>query len=132
MIEKNYIINFVKKIIENGDSQNREATRKMILNLQEYLSLTKSLSEEDSKGLERVIDCLDEILTIKEKTGHIVDIGTIFIKERMNEENIEKEKSPVLRKGYINPSKQEKNNTHYSHYESYGSSSCGSVGSSHC
>lgn len=130
MFEREDVVLFINKII-NGDTANRDVIKRNIRQFSEYLQLTKMTTDESLKDLEQLMDCLDEILSLKEKMG-VCDITTMFALKDENKDTIkvlEKVKEEPTYKVLKEDSYREK---HYNHYYSSprytSSSSCSGGG----
>lgn len=116
-MERKDVVDFIKKIIEEGDSSNIDETKNLIESLKDYASGTFGLSEKDEVWLHNICDSIDEIISIREKTGILIDLEN-FNKKSNKKKNEEKPKV-------------KKKERHYSHYEqapsepSSSSSGCG-------
>lgn len=122
MTNESYIIMFIKKIIEDGDLKNKETIKKLVIEFKNYLIATKAINQEQIANILKIIDCLDEILIVKEKTGQTIDIEAIF--------NKEKEIKKLAKQKTIAQPSSTYDDSHYNHYHSYSSSGCGSIGGS--
>jgi len=110
------IIEFVNKIINIKEVKEEE----ILTNLKgfvNYLKLTKMADDQTLKCLNHILDCLPEIIRLKNKIGYL-DVNMLFKEEEKN--NITKsdeKKAKEIVKKY-----EEK---HYHHYHQSSSSSCG-------
>lgn len=108
MFDEPEIIEFINRII-NFQDISVEEIKENIKKFYEYLVLTKMCEDCVLEKILKIIDCLDEILALKNKLGYI-DIGSLLIEPETPKKKIKK---PVDKK-------------HYGHYESSEhSSSCG-------
>lgn len=119
MFENDNVVEFVNKIINNSQEEDKEIG----VNLEkfkEYLKLTKMGDDDITCWLDRVIACLPEIMALKKK---IKTINIISIVELKNNNKLKKESKKTLTKKHdenINVVK------HYHHYETVNTSSnCG-------
>ena len=112
------VIEFINRIV-NAEGEKKEV-RTNIIKFRDYLVLTKMTDNETIKKVDKVIQCLDSLLSIKAAIG-VVDVETII-----NAPNTERGKSlkkvPITQARYADK--------HYNHYESSSSSSCGTSSSS--
>lgn len=115
------IIEFINKII-NVDTVKDQDIEKNIKEFSNYLRLTKMVDEKTFKEVDKIVDCLPEILALKQKIGYL-DINIILNKENSIEQ--EKQKTKTKKK---EPQKvyEEK---HYHNYYTTSSSACGGGGS---
>ena len=106
----------------------------MIIQFRDYLELTKSLVEEDRRGINQIIDSIDEIYSIKKKNGKVIDLSDFFHSTSKKElekvscdDKKESEEEKLYRHILDSLDSDSFNEKHYSHYHSYGgySSSCG-------
>ena len=120
MFLRNDIVEFINKII-NVENIQKEDIEKNIKEFYKYLKLTKMADEKTLEVIYKVIDCLPQILILKEKLGTF-DINTFLSEENTTKKTTHKppkEKSTV--KVY-----EEKHYHHYhEHRPSYSGSSCG-------
>ena len=107
MFERQDLIDFVGKII-NQSTQNEE-TKRNLKQFRSYLDLTKMADDNTLSDLDQVIDCTDELLTIKEK------LGSCDIRALLENTASDRSKEKV---------KREQETIHYHNYHSapYGSS----------
>lgn len=142
MFEKKDIIEFLTKIIEKANSDNAKDTKQSISKYKEYLELTTMCDEDTIASIDKVVDCLEELITIKEKTG-ICNIEQMFNKYTDKDTSKKEEKAFVkVKERKFEEPYQEKHYDRYVpvSYDSYSScgssrhvsygSSCGSSGSS--
>ena len=112
----NDVVDFINKIINCEDSQNQNKL-KNIEEFSNYLRLTKMADEETLKCVDKIINCLPEILKLKEKIGYF-DVNTILNEEKEKIDEVDQKKAKQIVKVY-----EEK---HYHHYHDNSSSPCGS------
>lgn len=113
MLDNNYIINFISTIIEN--SNDSKSIKVALTSFYEYLQNTNAVDNDILGSVKKVIECLDEILLIKEKTGMVI-IDKFFAQKNIN--------NRVSNDFY--GTYEEPVNRHYSHYhDNHLSSSCG-------
>lgn len=113
MLDNNYVLNFIHTIIEN--SNEKKSIKVALASFYEYLQNTNAVDNDILGSVKKIMECLDEILLIKEKTGKIV-IDTFF-----ESQSIDNRLSNNFYRTYEEPV-----NRHYSHYhENHSSSSCG-------
>ena len=67
MFERQDLIDFVEKII--NQSIQKEEIKRNLKQFRSYLDLTKMADNHTLSDLDQVIDCINELLTIKEKFG---------------------------------------------------------------
>lgn len=116
MFLRNDIVEFINKII-NVENINKEEIENNIKEFYKYLKLTKMADEKTLKVIDKVVDCLPQILVLKEK------LGTFDINMFLNDKNnLTKTKSS--QKNNVKPTEEK----HYVHYHattpSYTSSNC--------
>lgn len=104
MFERKDLIDFVEKII--NQSTQKEETKRNLKQFRNYLDLTKMADDNTLNDLDQVIDCTDELLTIKEKLGSC-NISTLL-------ENTTSDK----------PKKKAKRKKETIHYHNYHSDVC--------
>ena len=110
------IIEFINKIINSEEIKGEEIAN----NLKEfdnYLKLTKMADEKTLACIEQVINCLPEIINLKNKIGYL-DIN-ILLKEQDKEEIKKSDKRNVKQK----TKKYEEK--HYIHYQDSSADPCG-------
>lgn len=101
MFERQDLIDFVGKII--SQSTQKEETKRNLKQFRSYLDLTKMADDNTLSDLDQVIDCTDELLTIKEK------LGSCDISALLENTTSDKPKKKV---------KREQETIHYHHYHS--------------
>lgn len=134
MFEKKDIIEFLTRIIEKANSDNAKDTKQSISKYKEYLELTTMCDEDTIASIDKVVDCLEELITIKEKTG-ICNIEQMFNKYTDKDANKEEKKDAVkVKERRFEEPYQEKHYDRYvpTSYDTYSgcSSSSRSYGSS--
>ncbi len=111
------ILEFINKIVNNSIISDKENVKENINKFRDYLKLTKMADEQLLTEIDIIIECLEELLIIKNKIGY-VDVSSILesSKEKINGRPLKKSRQSIY------------NQKHYSHYSSSGSSSCGGGG----
>lgn len=119
MFLRNDIVDFINKII-NVENIAKEEIENNIKEFYKYLKLTKMADEKTLKVIDKIIDCLPQILVLKEKLGTF-DINMFLSDINNTTKNKSSQKNTVK-------TNEEK---HYQHYHattpSYESSNCGST-----
>ncbi len=117
------VIEFLNKIINQSDFKDRESVKENIKKFRDYLRLTQMCDEATLAEIDIVLDCINELMTLKRKLGN-VDVTVIF------EGREEKQDKPLK----LEKTRQTKyDQKHYRHYTKASSTSCGtSVSSSSC
>ena len=115
MLDNNYVMNFIHTIIEN--SNEKKSIKVALASFYEYLQNTNAVDNDILGSVKKIMECLDELLLIKEKTGKIV-IDTFF-----ESQSIDNRLSNNFYRTYEEPV-----NRHYSHYHEDHSSSSGGCG----
>lgn len=105
MFERQDLIEFVGKII--NQSTKKEEIKRNLKQFRSYLDLTKMADDNTLSDLNQVIDCTDELLTIKEKLGSC-DISALLEKTTSDK-----------------PKKKVKREQETIHYHNYHSDPCG-------
>lgn len=133
MFDNENVIEFVNKIVNESKEDEKELANN-IKKFKEYLELTKMGDDKVIEWLNRVITCLPELISLKNKLKNIdastlVDFNTIIV----NSKNVKK-----LTKKSNEKLNDEKHYHHYTRSTSYNcgggstSSSCGSVSTTSC
>lgn len=112
----NDILDFINKIIDLKDTKTEEKV-KLIKEFKNYLKLTKMADEQTMNCVDKVVKCLPEICTLKEKMGFF-DLNMILKEDKKTIEKNDETRAKKLVRTY-----EEK---HYKHYQSDTSDSCGS------
>ena len=110
------ILDFINKIIDLKDTKTEEKV-KLIKEFKNYLKLTKMADEQTLSCVDKVVSCLPEICTFKEKMGFF-DLNMILKEDKEKIEKNDETRAKKLVRTY-----EEK---HYKHYQSDTSDSCGS------
>ncbi len=124
MFEKKDVIEFLTRIIQKSNRKNAEDTKQSILKYKEYLELTTMCDEETISSIANVSECVEELITIKEKTG-ICDIKPMFNQDTAKEEKQETIKVKQIK--YEEPYQQK----HYDRYAPTSYDTYSGCGSSH-
>lgn len=133
MFLRNDIVEFINKII-NVEGVNKEEIENNIKEFSKYLNLTKMADEKTLKIVNTIVDCLPQIVVLKEKLGTF-DINMFLSDEKKLKNNSSK---PTTEKTDVKVTDEK----HYHHYHettpihtssncfstpSYRSSNCGSA-----
>lgn len=110
------ILDFINKIIDLKDTKTEKKV-KLIKEFKNYLKLTKMADEQTLSCVDKVVSCLPEICTFKEKMGFF-DLNMILKEDKEKIEKNDETRAKKLVRTY-----EEK---HYKHYQSDTSDSCGS------
>ncbi len=113
------IIEFINKIINQASISDSESIKENILKFKNYLELTKMCDKKSLEDIDVIINCVDELIRLKDKIGNI-DINIIL---KNKEEKQVKEKKKVIIKEKTSQSLFDEK--HYHHYSFDNSSSCG-------
>lgn len=113
------IIEFINKIINQASISDSESIKENILKFKNYLELTKMCDKKSLEDIDVIINCVDELIGLKDKIGNI-DINIIL---KNKEEKQVKEKKKVITKEKTSQSLYDEK--HYHHYSFDNSSSCG-------
>ena len=109
------ILDFINKIIDLKDTKTDEKV-KLIKEFKNYLKLTKMADEQPLNCVDKVVKCLPEICTLKEKMGFF-DLNMILKEDKEKIEKNDETRAKKLVKTY-----EEK---HYKHYQTNTSDPCG-------
>lgn len=119
------ILEFINRIINQSNVRDKMSIKQNIIKFREYLKLTQMVDEVTIADIDIIIDCFDELMTLKSKLGDI-DVAIIFHERKKDGDRPKK----------LELTKQSKyDEKHYKHYIRNNSSSCGSsssIGSSSC
>ena len=133
MFLKNDIVEFINKII-NAENIKKDEMENNIKEFCKYLKLTKMADEKTLKFVDKVVDCLPQILVLKEK------LGTFDINMFLNDQ--EKTNKNTSKSNNKKTTVKEVEEKHYQHYHetnlsnvtsncgstpSYNASNCGST-----
>lgn len=110
------VIEFINKIINQSNVKDKESVKTNITKFREYLILTQMADETTLAEIDIILDCLNELMVLKNKLGD-VDVMMIF---QGREESVDKPRSLKKTRQSLYDEK------HYRHYERDTSSSCGS------
>ena len=116
MFDCDEIIEFINKIINRANNSNRKEIIENVNTFVNYLKLTKSLSTKDLKKVDKIVDCIDELINLKIK----MNLSKIDIESIISEEKEITSNPKIITKSY--PNYEEK---HYIHYDTDYTSSCG-------
>ncbi len=108
---------FINKIINQSDLREKEQVKVNITKFREYLRLTCMADEATLSDIDLIIECIDELMVLKNKFGR-VDVENLF-----EEREEEKERVATLKK----TPQSRYDHKHYRHYSGGVSSSCGST-----
>ena len=112
------VVEFINRII-NVPKTNNSEVKKNIIKFRDYLVLTKMTDQETIDKVDKIIACLDSIITVKNTLG-FVDISAL-INAPVTEEIKKLRKVPITQSQY--------SNKHYHHYHNDDSaSSCYTCG----
>jgi len=112
------IIDFINKIINSHEVKEHDL-EKNIKEFRNYLNLTKMADTKTLASVDKIIECLPEIISLKKKIGYI-DIKNILKENsRLDSTLDDKPKQRVLQNNNLNGQK------HYGHYHTDSSSACG-------
>lgn len=123
---------FLNKIINQTNLKEKDSVKENILKFRKYLELTQMSDSETLEEIDTIIDCLDELIILKDKLGD-VDVTGIFC-ERKKDDSIKLKK---------NNKRSLYDKKHYHHYSksnnytgdvsepSYWSSGCSGGGTSY-
>lgn len=119
------ILEFLTKIVDQSSTENMGEVVENISVFRDYLKLTGMTDAATLSQIDRVIDCMPEILTLKAKLGNI-DIASIVCSVGANK------KSSTTQKRLNKKQQPEYEEKHYRHYSQPASSSgCGSSATSY-
>ncbi len=106
---------FINKIINQSDISEKEQVRANVTKFREYLRLTCMADEVTLADIDLIVDCLDELMVLKNRFGR-VDVISLF-EDREYEEvrGVTLKKTPQSRF----------DKKHYQHYSGGVTSSCG-------
>lgn len=110
------ILDFINKIIDLKDTKTDEKV-KLIKEFENYLKLTKMADDQTLKCVDKVVNCLPEICSLKEKMGFF-DLNMVLKEDKETIEKNDESRAKKKVKKY-----EEK---HYHHYQTNTSDSCGS------
>jgi hypothetical protein len=116
MFDEQKTIEFFNRII-NAPEISDEEIEENVAKFHEYLSLTHMCDEDTLEKLGKIVECLHEILVIRNTIGY-VDVSTLLLAEP--EPQMRLTKKP----------KKATQTKHYNHYHSSSSSGCGGNSSS--
>ena len=116
MFDEQKTIEFFNRII-NAPEISDEEIEANVAKFHEYLSLTHMCDEDTLEKLGKIVECLHEILVIRNTIGY-VDVSTLLLAEP--EPQMRLTKKP----------KKTTQTKHYNHYHSSSSSGCGGDSSS--
>ena len=115
------ILEFINKIINQSKASDKIEVKQNITKFRDYLKLTQMVDSTTIEGIDIIIDCIDELMTLKGKLGD-VDVTMIF---QNKEESISKPRKLEKTRQSMYDEK------HYKHYVK-DSSSSSSIYSSNC
>ena len=107
MFLRNDIVEFINKII-NAENIKKDEMENNIKEFYKYLKLTKMADEKTLEFVDKVVDCLPQILVLKEK------LGTFDISMFLNDE--EKINKNTSKKNNKKTTVKENEEKHYQHY----------------
>ena len=121
MFLRNDIVEFINKII-NVENIPKEEIENNIEEFYKYLKLTKMTDEKTLEVIYKIIDCLPQILILKEKLGTF-DINTFLSEDNISKKNTHK---PPKEKPAVKVYEEKHYHHYHEHKPSYSrSSSCG-------
>ena len=116
MFDEQKTIEFFNRII-NAPEISDEEIEANVAKFHEYLSLTHMCDEKTLKKLGKIVECLHEILVIRNTIGY-VDVSTLLLAEQEPQMRLTKKPRKTTQ------------TKHYNHYHSSSSSGCGGNSSS--
>lgn len=111
------VIEFINKIINQSNVKDKESIKNNITKFREYLRLTQMADEVTLAEIDIILDCLNELMVLKNKLGD-VDVTMIF---QGREESKDKPKGLKKTRQSFYDEK------HYRHYQRDYTSSCSST-----
>ena len=111
------VLEFINKIINQSKVSDKVAVKQNITKFRDYLKLTQMADNATLADIDIILDCLDELMTLKGKLGD-VDVTMIF---QSREESKDKPKGLKKTRQSLYDEK------HYRHYQRDTSSSCSST-----
>lgn len=115
MFLTNDVLEFINKIINQSDVSQKELVKENIMKFRKYLELTQMADKVTLANIDVIVDCLDELMTLKNKLGN-VDVTEIF---KGREESVDKKRKLESNGQSVY------DNKHYKHYQRDISSNCG-------
>lgn len=114
MFNQDNVIEFINKLINQVDSGKNEEVEANLRKFRAYLELTQMCDDETLTKVDKVLDCYDSLIDLKNNFG-FVDVTSFFSKK-----NIVEEKKLVKKKTVKSPqpSKDKYEDKHYRHYSS--------------
>ncbi|MGN1371973.1 MAG: hypothetical protein ACI4XM_06855 [Candidatus Coprovivens sp.] len=109
------VLEFINRIINQSKDDDKDLIKQNIIKFKDYLELTKMVSSVTLDDIDIIVDCLDELMALKNKLGDI-DV-TMILQGR------EEEKDTVRKLGKTRQTAYD--DKHYKHYQRDTSSSCG-------
>lgn len=103
MFEKDTIIEFFNRIINTPDIKESDI-KQNVIKFYEYLEFTKMCDEDTLDDLQKIVACINEIITIRNAMGYI-DVRTLLLKDK--EQPMKLTKRP----------RKNTSRKHYNHYE---------------
>lgn len=126
MFNEENIIEFINKLINQVGNEENEEVENNLRKFRAYLELTQMCDSETLAKVDKVLDCYESLMNIKNSFG-FVDVSSLFVKEKKEEtKKLVKKKAPrkvaIPRDTY-----EEKHYRHYSssYHEPVVSSGCG-------
>lgn len=110
------ILEFINRIVNQSNVNDKTTIKQNIIKFREYLKLTQMGDEATITDIDIIIDCFDELMTLKSKLGDI-DVAIIF-QGRKNDDEKPRRLELTRQSRY--------DEKHYKHYIRNNSSSCGS------
>lgn len=100
MFDETEVIEFFNRIINAPDLSNQEI-KTNVTKFYEYLVLTKMCDEESLTRLSKIVNCLNEIIVIKNQFGSI-DVNNLLLEQDKTKKLVKKPKKQTTK--------------HYNHY----------------
>lgn len=125
MFEQMNIIEFINKLINQVDSEEKEEIEENLRKFRTYLELTQMCDEDTLVKVDKVLDCYDSLVDIKNNFG-FVDVSSLFLNEKA--EGGKK----LAKKKMVEPRRVPKDDYEDKHYRHYSSSYREPVVSSGC
>lgn len=127
MFNQPSIIEFINKIINKTNTENKEEVEENLKKFRSYLELTQMCDSETLSKVDKVLACYDSLMDIKYNFGY-VDVTSLFISKKKEESKKLTKKVPA--KQVQSPKEkttyEEKHYHHYtSSYNDTWSSGCG-------
>ena len=115
MFNEENIIEFINKIINQADVNAKYETQENIRKFRTYLDLTQMCDEETLDKIDKVLDCYDSLMNLKESFGY-VDVSSLFSKAKEERCSKKLEKKMLNRQKQVQRTRTENEDKHYHHY----------------